>query len=105
MTSPAPHDLDRLLAAWAHARRLPDADTERHWRNPRPWSRTSGSSSARCARGGGQLCFVTVSSSAGMSVTRVVPYPSVSGCPCSPRVRANSSSGERTSRCRPAIAK
>jgi hypothetical protein len=29
MTSPAPHDLDRLLAAWAHARRLPDADAER----------------------------------------------------------------------------
>lgn len=29
MTSPAPHDLDQLLAAWAHARRLPDADAER----------------------------------------------------------------------------
>jgi hypothetical protein len=29
MTSPAPHDLDELLAAWAHARRLPDADAER----------------------------------------------------------------------------
>ncbi len=29
MTSPAVHDLDQLLAAWAHARRLPDADAER----------------------------------------------------------------------------
>jgi len=29
MTSPALHDLDQLLAAWAHARRLPDADAER----------------------------------------------------------------------------
>jgi hypothetical protein len=29
MTSPAPHDLDGLLAAWAGARRLPDADAER----------------------------------------------------------------------------
>jgi hypothetical protein len=29
MTGPAPHDLDQLLAAWAHARRLPDADAER----------------------------------------------------------------------------
>jgi hypothetical protein len=29
MTSPARHDLDQLLAAWAHARRLPDAEAER----------------------------------------------------------------------------
>jgi hypothetical protein len=29
MTSPALHDLDQLLATWAHARRLPDADAER----------------------------------------------------------------------------
>jgi hypothetical protein len=29
MTSPALHDLDQLLAAWAQARRLPDADAER----------------------------------------------------------------------------
>jgi hypothetical protein len=29
MTSPAAHDLDQLLAAWADARRLPDADAER----------------------------------------------------------------------------
>ena len=29
MTSPARSDLDRLLAAWASARRLPDADAER----------------------------------------------------------------------------
>jgi hypothetical protein len=29
MTSPAGHDLDELLAAWAHARRLPEADAER----------------------------------------------------------------------------
>jgi hypothetical protein len=29
MTSPALHDLDELLAAWAHARRLADADAER----------------------------------------------------------------------------
>ena len=29
MTDPAPRDLDRLLAAWADARRLPDADAER----------------------------------------------------------------------------
>jgi hypothetical protein len=29
MTSPAANDLDRLLAAWAQARRLPDADAER----------------------------------------------------------------------------
>jgi hypothetical protein len=29
MTNPAHHDLDRLLAAWAQARRLPDADAER----------------------------------------------------------------------------
>jgi hypothetical protein len=29
MTSPARHDLDQLLAAWAQARRLPDADAER----------------------------------------------------------------------------
>ena len=29
MTSPAHHDLDQLLAAWAHAQRLPDADAER----------------------------------------------------------------------------
>jgi hypothetical protein len=29
MTSPALHDLDELLGAWAHARRLPDADAER----------------------------------------------------------------------------
>jgi hypothetical protein len=29
MTTPARHDLDELLAAWAHARRLPDADAER----------------------------------------------------------------------------
>jgi hypothetical protein len=29
MTTPARHDLDGLLAAWAHARRLPDADAER----------------------------------------------------------------------------
>jgi hypothetical protein len=29
MSSPAPPDLDRLLAAWADARRLPDADAER----------------------------------------------------------------------------
>jgi hypothetical protein len=29
MTGPALHDLDELLAAWAHARRLPDADAER----------------------------------------------------------------------------
>jgi hypothetical protein len=29
MTSPAPRDLDQLLAAWAAARRLPDADAER----------------------------------------------------------------------------
>jgi len=29
MTGPARHDLDELLAAWAHARRLPDADAER----------------------------------------------------------------------------
>jgi len=29
MTSPALHDLDQLLAAWAHVRRLPDADAER----------------------------------------------------------------------------
>jgi hypothetical protein len=29
MTSPARQDLDQLLAAWAHARRLPDAEAER----------------------------------------------------------------------------
>ena len=29
MSSPAPPDLDRLLAAWADARRLPEADAER----------------------------------------------------------------------------
>jgi hypothetical protein len=29
MTTPAGHDLDELLAAWARARRLPDADAER----------------------------------------------------------------------------
>jgi hypothetical protein len=29
MTTPARHDLDELLAAWAHARRLPGADAER----------------------------------------------------------------------------
>jgi hypothetical protein len=29
MTDPAGNDLDRLLAAWADARRLPDADAER----------------------------------------------------------------------------
>jgi len=29
MTTPARHDLDELLAAWAHARRLPDADAQR----------------------------------------------------------------------------
>jgi hypothetical protein len=29
MTHPARHDLDQLLAAWAQARRLPDADAER----------------------------------------------------------------------------
>jgi hypothetical protein len=29
MTSPARHDLDQLLAAWAQARRLPDAEAER----------------------------------------------------------------------------
>jgi hypothetical protein len=29
MTSPAAHDLDQLLAAWAHARQLPEADAER----------------------------------------------------------------------------
>jgi len=29
MTNPARHDLDQLLAAWAQARRLPDADAER----------------------------------------------------------------------------
>jgi hypothetical protein len=29
MTSPALHDLDQLLAAWAQTRRLPDADAER----------------------------------------------------------------------------
>jgi hypothetical protein len=29
MTTPARHDLDELLASWAHARRLPDADAER----------------------------------------------------------------------------
>jgi hypothetical protein len=29
MTSPAPHDLDQLLAAWAQARRLPAAEAER----------------------------------------------------------------------------
>jgi hypothetical protein len=29
MTSPARHDLDQLLAAWASARRLPDAEAER----------------------------------------------------------------------------
>jgi hypothetical protein len=29
MTSPAAHDLDQLLAAWAQTRRLPDADAER----------------------------------------------------------------------------
>lgn len=29
MTTPARHDLDELLAGWAHARRLPDADAER----------------------------------------------------------------------------
>jgi hypothetical protein len=29
MTSPARHDLDTLLATWAQARRLPDADAER----------------------------------------------------------------------------
>jgi hypothetical protein len=29
MTTPARHDLDDLLATWAHARRLPDADAER----------------------------------------------------------------------------
>jgi hypothetical protein len=28
MSTPAPPDLDRLLAAWAEARRLPDADAE-----------------------------------------------------------------------------
>jgi hypothetical protein len=28
MTSPAANDLDQLLAAWADARRLPDADAE-----------------------------------------------------------------------------
>jgi hypothetical protein len=28
MTSPAGHDLDELLAAWAQARRLPDVDAE-----------------------------------------------------------------------------
>jgi hypothetical protein len=29
MTSPARHDLDQLLAAWAQPRRLPDAEAER----------------------------------------------------------------------------
>ena len=29
MTSQAPNDLDQLLAAWAGARRLPEADAER----------------------------------------------------------------------------
>jgi streptomycin 6-kinase len=29
MTTPAPNDLDELLAAWAHARRLSDAEAER----------------------------------------------------------------------------
>jgi hypothetical protein len=29
MTSQAPNDLDQLLAAWARARRLPEADAER----------------------------------------------------------------------------
>jgi hypothetical protein len=29
MTSPARQDLDQLLAAWAQARRLPDAEAER----------------------------------------------------------------------------
>jgi hypothetical protein len=29
MTSPARSDLDQLLAAWASARRLPDAEAER----------------------------------------------------------------------------
>jgi hypothetical protein len=29
MTSPPLHDLDHLLAAWADARRLPEADAER----------------------------------------------------------------------------
>jgi hypothetical protein len=29
MTSPAAHDLDELLAAWAHAQRLPEADADR----------------------------------------------------------------------------
>jgi hypothetical protein len=29
MTSPAPHDLDQLLAAWVRTRRLPDLDAER----------------------------------------------------------------------------
>ena len=29
MTGPARSDLDQLLAAWASARRLPDADAER----------------------------------------------------------------------------
>jgi hypothetical protein len=29
MTSPAPHDLDRLLAAWARTTRLSDLDAER----------------------------------------------------------------------------
>ena len=29
MTNPAHHDLDQLLAAWAHAQRLPSADAER----------------------------------------------------------------------------
>jgi hypothetical protein len=28
MSSPARHDLDRLLAAWAQARRLPEDDAE-----------------------------------------------------------------------------
>jgi hypothetical protein len=29
MTSPTAHDLDGLLAVWARAQRLPDADAER----------------------------------------------------------------------------
>jgi hypothetical protein len=29
MTGPTRHDLDQLLAAWAQARRLPDAEAER----------------------------------------------------------------------------
>jgi hypothetical protein len=29
MTGPAPHDLDELLGAWAHAGRLPDDEADR----------------------------------------------------------------------------